>query len=133
MTNGSDVEGSNANLELPLEESYYQEKKTDLQKIGFIIERFQEFDSAGEVYWESPDQIEMDVAKKNGKLIALEIRLSVSKSNVYDLERKVVFYTRKTGRKVDRKLIVTLIAEAGARETGVRLGIEICTDINVLD
>ncbi|MEW6298610.1 MAG: hypothetical protein AB1671_12815 [Thermodesulfobacteriota bacterium] len=46
--------------------------------------------------------------------------------------RKAAFYARKTGRQVERKLIVIPYAETQAKEAGMRLGVEICTDVNAL-
>ncbi len=68
----------------------------------------------------------------DGKVIAVEIKSSLDRANTYLFDRKVTFYTRKTGRQVDRKLIVTPYADNRAKEVGLRLGGEICTDITAL-
>jgi hypothetical protein len=71
----------------------------------------------------TPEQIELDVVIKNGKVIAIEIKAAAGRSDVYYFDRKVAFYARKTGRQVNRKLMVTPYADNRARETGVRLGV----------
>ena len=79
-----------------------------------------------------PDQIELDVVIKNGKVILIEIKSSVDHGHVHLFDRKVQFYAKQTGRQVDRKLMVTPDAEGRAHETARRLGVEICTDAATL-
>jgi hypothetical protein len=67
------------------------------------------------------------VVVKNGKVIVIEIKAAAGRSDIYYFDRKVAFYARKTGRQVNRKLMVTPYADNRARETGVHLGVEICT------
>ena len=102
-----------------------------MREIEFSTERFLENDIAGEVFG-YPEQIELDVVVKNSKVIVIEIKAAAGRSDVYYFDRKVAFYARKTGRQVNRKLMVTPYADNRARETGVRLGVEICTDITAL-
>jgi hypothetical protein len=52
--------------------------------------------------------------------------------SVYLFDRKVAFYTRQSGRQIDRKLIITPFVDNHSGEIGLRLGVEICTDITVL-
>lgn len=47
-------------------------------------------------------------------------------------ERKAMFYARKTGRHVDRKIVVTPSADRRALEVATRLGVEVCTDVHAL-
>ena len=42
---------------------------------------------------------------------------------------KVAFYTRQTGRQVDRKVVVTPYTDERAKEVALRLGIAVCTDV----
>ncbi len=79
-----------------------------------------------------PEQIELDVVAKNGKVIIVEIKSALDRANVYIFARKVEFYAQRTGRNIDRKLIVTPYADNRAKEIGVQLGVEICTDITTL-
>lgn len=65
----------------------------------------------------------------NGKVLVIEIKSSLDRGAVYQFVRKVEFYTRKTGRQVDRKLIVTPYADARAQNVSAPLGVEICTDV----
>jgi hypothetical protein len=72
------------------------------------------------------------VVIKNGKVIVIEIKSALDKGSVYQFVRKVEFYARKTGRQIDRKLIVTPYAEPRAPDVARKLGIEVCTDVEVL-
>ena len=73
------------------------------------------------------------IKRQNGKLIAVEIKSSLDRANTYLFQRKVDFYTRHTGRQVDRRVIVAPYADARAQEVAMRLGIEVCTDVNALE
>jgi hypothetical protein len=125
------IGGLGARWGLQTEEAFRQAIGAILREVGFSTERFLENDVAGEVFG-YPEQIELDVVIKNGKVIVIEIKAAAGKSDVYYFDRKVAFYARKTGREVNRKLMVTPYADNRARETGVRLGVEICTDITAL-
>jgi hypothetical protein len=123
--------GLGARWGLQTEEAFRQAIKAILREIEFSTERFLENDVAREVFG-YPEQIELDVVIKNSKVIVIEIKAVAGRSDVYYFDRKVAFYARKTGRQVNRKLMVTPYADNRARETGVRLGVEICTDITTL-
>ena len=66
---------------------------------------------------------------QNGKVIVVEIKSSLDRANTYLFDRKVEFYTRHTGRHVDRKVVVAPYADERAKEVAERLRIEVCTDI----
>ncbi|MCS6926652.1 MAG: DUF3782 domain-containing protein [Candidatus Binatia bacterium] len=125
------IGGLGARWGLQSEEAFRQGMRAVLQEVGYTAERFLDYDAQGEVFG-YPEQIELDVIVTNGKVMVLEIKSSLSKGDVYYFARKAAFYARKTGRQVDRKLIVTPYAETQAKEVGMRVGVEICTDVNAL-
>jgi hypothetical protein len=125
------IGGLGARWGMQTEEAFRQGMQAILQEVGFTIERFLDYDTAGEVFG-VPDQVELDVVVQNGKVFVLEIKSSLSRADVASFNRKVAFYARKSGRAVTRKLIVTPYLEPRAREVGMRLGVEICTDVNTL-
>jgi hypothetical protein len=127
----SQIGGLGARWGMQTEEAFRQGMRVILQEVGFTTERFLDYDTAGEVFGH-PDQVELDVVIRNGKVMAIEIKSALDQGNTYLFDRKVAFYTRKTGRPVDRKLILTPYAENRAKEVGLRLGVEICTDITTL-
>lgn len=79
-----------------------------------------------------PEQIELDILIKKGKLIVVEIKSSIDREHTVAFNKKVAFYTQKTGRRVDRKLIIVPHVEARTQELAQELGVEICTDVNEL-
>ena len=122
------IGGLAARWGMQTEEAFRQGIRTILQEVGFTSERFLDYDVAGEVFGH-PDQVELDVVIKDGRVIVVEIKSALDSGNTYLFDRKVTFYTHKTGRQVNRKLIVTPYADSRAMEVGLRLGVEICTDI----
>jgi hypothetical protein len=123
------IGGLGARWGMQTEESFRQGMRAILQEVGFTTEQFREYDAAGEVFGD-PDQVELDVIIKNGKLIAVEIKSSVTRQDTRLFNRKAAFYARKTGRRVDRKMIVTPYAEDRAKDMAREMGIEIYTDVN---
>jgi hypothetical protein len=123
--------GLGARWGMQTEEAFRQGMRAILQEVGFTTDRFLDYDAAGEVFGH-PEQVELDVVIRNGKVMVIEIKSALDHGNTYLFDRKVTFYTRKTGRPVDRKLIVTPYADNRAREVGLGLGVEICTDITTL-
>jgi hypothetical protein len=130
-TFNAQISGLGARWGIQTEEAFRQGMRTILHEVGFTSERFLEYDAAGEVFGQ-PDQVELDVVVKDGKVIVAEVKSALDSGNTYLFDRKVAFYMRKTGRQVDRKLIVTPYADNRAKEVGLRLGVEICTDITTL-
>ena len=117
QTFNSQIGGLGARWGLQTEEAFRQGMRTILQDVGFTTERFWEIDTTGEVFG-VPEQIESDVVIKNGKVIVIEVKSALDKGAVYQFARKVEFYARKTGRQVDRKLIVTAYADTRAQNVG---------------
>jgi hypothetical protein len=54
------------------EEAFQQGMRAILQEVGFTAERFLEYDAAGAVFGH-PEQVELDVVVKDGKVIVIEI------------------------------------------------------------
>jgi hypothetical protein len=51
-------------------------------------------------------------------VIVIEIKAAAGRSDVYYFDRKAAFYVWKTGRQVNRKLMVTPYAETGQGRQG---------------
>jgi hypothetical protein len=112
------------------EEAFRNAMKTILEEVGFTAKRYLTYDTEGEVFGR-PDQIELDVVIRDGKVIVVEIKSSLDREQVHLFSRKVAFYARKTGQQVARQVIVTSYTERGALELAEVLGVEICTDVSV--
>jgi hypothetical protein len=127
----SKIGGLGARWGMQTEEAFRQGIRAILEEVGFTTERFLEMDMDGEVFGD-PEQIELDVVLKNGKVLVVEIKSALDKGAVHLFARKVKFYARKTGRHIDRKLIVASYVEPRAQETAKKLGVEVCTDVEEL-
>jgi len=106
------------------ERAWREGMRAVLEAAGFDVEQWVAFDPAGEVF-DQPSQIELDVVVHDGKTLVVELRTSVSREAMPTLERKVAFYERRTGRKVDRRILVTPWYEPGVDEMARRFGWEI--------
>jgi hypothetical protein len=127
----SQVGGLGARWGMQTEEAFRQGMRAILQEVGCTTERFLEYDAAGDVFGH-PEQVELDVVIKDGKVIVVEIKSSLDRGNTYLFDRKVAFYSQRTSRRADRKLIITPFADTRAKEVALQLGVEICTDITAL-
>ena len=127
----SQIGGLGARWGMQTEEAFRQGMRAILQEVGYTTERFLEYDAEGNVFGH-PEQVELDVVIKDGRVIVIEIKSSLDRGNTYLFDRKVAFYVQKTGRQVDRKLIITPFADTRAKEVALRLGAEVCTDITAL-
>jgi hypothetical protein len=83
-----------------------------------------EFDDEGMVFGR-PDQVELDIIVLNGLLILCELKSSISKGEMYIFERKVRYYEKRHQRTADRRIVVSPMVDAKAREVAKALGIEV--------
>ena len=86
-----------------------------------------EYDHDGKVFGH-PDQVELDIIVKNGLLIICELKSSISKSDMYIFDRKVLFYETKHNRKASRKIVISPMINPGAEAVAKRLNIEVFSD-----
>ena len=100
-----------------------------LGDLGFEVESYIKHDTEGRVHGH-PAQVEIDVVIRDGKLMLIEIKSSMSRSEIYTFERVVEFYETQENRKVDRKLIVCPFFKPGAIDVAEKLGIEVFTDVS---
>ena len=90
------------------------------------VENYLSYDEKGEVFGH-PDQIELDVVIKNGEVWVIEIKSSMSKADMYIFDKKVKFFEKQQGKKVNRKLVISPMIEPKAYEVAKKLGIEAYT------
>ena len=86
------------------------EKNTDF-KVLHIVER----DESGVVFGR-PDQIELDIVLKNGKLLIVEIKSAVSRADVILFAKKAEFYQERHGAKATALVIISPMIDAKAEE-----------------
>ena len=110
---------------LASEESFRAALRGILQgSFGFEVLNVNEYDDEGIVFGR-PDQVELDVVIRDGTLILCELKSSVSKADMYIFERKVRFYEKRHQRVADRRIVVSPMVDAKAREVAKALEIEV--------
>ena len=88
------------------------------------VEKYMAKDEEGYVFGR-PDQVELDLIVKDGEVMVAEIKSSISKGDVATFIRKVEFFTRREGRPVRRKLLISPMIEGTAKEFAESSGIEV--------
>ncbi len=96
------------------------------EDFGMRVERYTSYDEEGTVFGH-PDQVEIDVLIHDDKTTAIEIKSSMSKSDVYAFDRKVSFYEKRHNVKVDRKIIITPMLDPRAERAVKTLGMRVYT------
>jgi len=91
---------------------------------GVEVIHVNEFDDAGEVFGR-PDQIELDLIIRNGKLLIAEIKSSMSRGDMYLFERKARFYERRHQRTAHRLIVISPMVDKKAQEVAAKLGITV--------
>jgi len=98
-----------------------------LKDVGVAVKQYEGFDNEGIVFGR-PDQIELDLIIKNGRIIVAEIKSSVSKADISIFEKKIAFYEKDTGERVTEKIIISpFIDPRGARQLAQKLNIRLLT------
>jgi len=109
------------------EESFRNGLKGILQKsFGVEVLNYNDYDDRGEIFGR-PEQIELDILIKNGRLIICELKSSISKSDMYMFEKKARFYEKKHSKKADRLITISPMTDPKALEAAKVLGIEAYT------
>lgn len=112
---------------LNTEQSFRNALKGILEEVpGVEVFHVTEFDDSGRVFGH-PEQIELDLIVRNGMLIIAEIKSSVSKADIYIMERKARFYEQLHTRKASRIMVISPMVDVRARPVAEKLGLEIYT------
>lgn len=107
------------------EQAFRNALKGILEKFaGVEVLNVMEYDDEGEVFGR-PDQIELDIIIKNGLLIIVEIKSSMSKPDMYIFERKVRFYEKRHQRKASEMIVISPMVAPNALPVAEKLGIRI--------
>ena len=110
---------------LHTEQAFRNALKGILEKFaGVEVLNITEYDDAGVVFGR-PDQIELDIIIKNGILIIVEIKSSMSKPEMYIFERKVRFYEERHQRKASEMIVISPMVAPNAIPIAEKLGIRI--------
>ena len=107
------------------EASFRSALKDILEKCADVeVVNVTEFDDEGVVFGR-PDQVEMDIIIQNGVLIIVEIKSSMSKGDMYILDRKARFYEQRHQRKPSRVIVISPMVAPNAMPVAKKLGIEV--------
>lgn len=107
------------------EASFRSALKGILEKCADVeVVNVTEFDDEGMVFGR-PDQVAMDIIIQNGVLIIVEIKSSMSKGDMYILDRKARFYEQRHQRKPARVIVISPMVAPNALPVAKKLGIEV--------
>ncbi len=110
---------------LHTEQAFRNALKGILEKFaGVEVLNITEYDNMGVVFGH-PDQIELDIIIKNGLLIIVEIKSSMSKPDMCIFERKVRFYEELHHRKASEMIVISPMVAPNAIPVAEKLGIRI--------
>ena len=110
-------------------ESAFRKALVGILETSFAVQvlNINDYDDEGKVFGR-PDRIELDVILKNGLLIICELKSSMSRSDMYTFERKVLFYEQRHQRQANRMLVISPMVDARAEKVANQLGIEVYSD-----
>jgi hypothetical protein len=94
------------------------------ESFGVQVLNVVEFDDEGEVFG-YPDQVELDLIVKDGRLIICEIKSSMSRADMYAFDRKIKFYQKRHQRQADRVLVISPMVDDPAQRVAQKLGIQV--------
>ena len=121
------IQGLGARWGLQSEEAFRNGLAAILtDELGFRVERYEGYDDSGSVFGH-PEQIEMDVIIRNASVIAIEIKSSVSRSDLSLFQRKVAFFEQTENVAVNRKFFISPFVDPNAVGLAARLDIELYT------
>jgi len=110
------------------ERSFRSGLTTILSETGYEVFNYLVKDTEGFVFGH-PSEIEIDVIVTGEKTLVVEIKASVSKSDVFVLMKKGEYYSKITGKKVDGLIMITPFVEDSAREVANQFKVTICDSL----
>jgi hypothetical protein len=111
-------------------ESAFRESLKGLleKELGYRVEKWTVFDEAGRVYG-YPSVVDVDVTVSDGKLILIEVSSHIKASDITTFRRKAELYMEKTGKRLDKLVVVTPYTDDTAQKAAKELGIEVYTKV----
>lgn len=110
------------------ERSFRSGLTTILSETGYEVFNYLVKDTEGFVFGH-PSEIEIDVIVTGEKTLVVEIKASVSKSDVFVFMKKGEYYSKMTGKKVDGLIMITPFVEESAREVANQFKVTICDSL----
>ncbi len=106
------------------EEAFRSGFEDVLSEIGYKVIKWRKMDEKGEFFL-SRREGEIDIVIKNKEKIAIEVKSSLSMSEVEDFERCVRFYEKEEGEKITKKIIVAIYPRKGTVEYARKFKIKV--------
>ncbi len=110
------------------ERSFRNGLTTILSETGYEVFNYMVKDTEGFVFGH-PSEIEIDVIVSGEKTLVVEIKASVSKSDVFVFLKKGEYYTKITRKMVDGLIMIAPFVEDPAREVADKFNITICDSV----
>ena len=121
------VQGLGARWGLMSEEAFLNGLAAILtDELGFRVERYEGYDDSGSVFGQ-PEQVEMDVIIRNGLVVAIEIKSSVTRGDLSLFQRKIAFFEQTENVTVNRRIFISPFVDPNAVGLAARMGIELYT------
>ncbi len=106
------------------EESLRKGFEDVLTRFGFSVLKWRKYDKKAKFFL-YPREAEIDILIKDSRVIAIEVKSSLTKGEVEDFERVVRFYEESEKKKVDEKILIAIYSRKGANEYAQKLGIKV--------
>ena len=96
-----------------------------LKETGYEVSHFQVKDPDGFVFGK-PSDIEIDLIIIGNRAFFVELKASVGKIDLFILLKKADFYSRKTGKMINKLVIITPHIDDDAKQFAEEHQIDIC-------
>ncbi len=110
------------------EEAFRRGFEEVLSEIGYTVIKWRKMDDKAE-YFLSRRPAEIDIVIKNKERIAIEVKSSLSFSEIEDFEKSIRFYEKEEKEKITKKIIVAIYPRKGREEYAKRFGISVIRGI----
>ncbi len=95
-----------------------------LADLGYEVVKWKKYDKEGRFFL-VPRPVEIDIFIRDNKRIAIEVKSSLTYSEVDGFEKAVRFYEEVEGVRVDERIVVAVYAYPGVLEYASKLGINV--------
>mgnify|MGYP001772783493 CR=1 FL=1 len=120
---GVKLDALGARWGLVSEEAFREGMRGLLRDVGIEVERWTYRDDEGYVYG-FPSEVEVDVAVSDGSVVLVELKSHFRKSDVAPFLRKAELYSRVTGRRPARLIVMSPYIDPDAADVGAEKGLE---------
>lgn len=106
------------------EEAFRKGFEEVLSRLGYEVVKWRRYDKECR-FFIIPRPVEIDILIRNDRRIAIEVKSSLTYSELESFEKAVRFYEEVEGVKVDERIVVAVYAYPGVLEYAGKLGIKV--------